>query len=116
MRRVLAVLALTAVAAACASAPSLPPKASPDEVQVFYPNSGTEPDAGYKTIGPIKVERPLAESDAQVVAALRAAAAEMGADAILVRRISRTTEGAAGSGRDEMKIGEALAIYWPATQ
>ena len=45
MKRLMTGLVLMAVFAGCASAPKLAPKAGPDEVRVFYANSGVEPEA-----------------------------------------------------------------------
>jgi hypothetical protein len=98
----------------CAAA-KLPPKASPEEVRVFMPNTGIVPEEGYKVIGPVRADGPPATPDADIVAKMRANAAKLGADALIVNVIRRSTEGASGGGLDERKIGEGLAIYWAKT-
>ena len=116
MKRLMTGLVLMAVFAGCASAPKLAPKAGPDEVRVFYANSGVEPEAGYQVIGPIKIQRPISAPDDRVVMDLRIEAAKMGADAIIIQQIGRRSQGAIDTGMaEDYKIGEALAIYWAAT-
>src|SRR5690606_11371836 len=86
----LAALALVPALAgllSCASAPKLPPKAGPDEVAVYDPNIGQFPPDGYKAIGPIRVERPMGTSHADLILALRIEAAKLGADGIIIERI-----------------------------
>lgn len=99
----------------CASAPKLPPKASPEEVRVYDPSVGQFPPPNYKTIGPVRVERPLGTEQGELIQALRAEAARLGADAIIIQRIGRTTEGQADVDftREERAVAEALAIYYP---
>src|SRR5690606_34574551 len=111
----LALLPALAVVVSCASAPNLPPKENPDDVAVYDPNIGQYPPSDYKTIGPIRVERPLGTSQAELIKALQEAAARLGADGIIVRRIGRSTEGAAAVDltREERMGGEALALYYP---
>jgi len=117
MRRTL-LLPLAALAWACASAPALPPKSDPEQVRVFDARFNQVPDPGYRTIGPVKVERPLGTADADLIAALRAEAARLGADAVIVQRIRRTTEGEVTPDltREERMIAEGVAIYWPANR
>ena len=113
MKRMMTGLVLMALIAGCASAPKLAPKASPEDVQVFYPNSGVNPPADYKVYGPLKIVRPLSTTDAAIVAELRAEAARVGADGIIIQQIRRGSEGStSGNVQDDRKIGEALAIYW----
>lgn len=111
----LALLPALAVVVSCASAPKLPPKENPDDVAVYDPNIGQYPPEDYKTIGPVRVERPLGTSQADLIKALQEAAARLGADGIIVRRIGRSTEGAAevDLSREDRMVGEALAIYYP---
>lgn len=111
----LALVPALAVVVSCASAPKLPPKENPDDVAVYDPNLGQYPPDNYKTIGPIRVERPLGTSQADLIKALREAAAQLGADGIIVQRIGRSTEGAAevDLNREDRMVGEALAIYYP---
>jgi len=120
-RSVLPALALASalvLAAGCASTPKLPPKASPEEVRVYDPSIGQFPPDNYKTLAPIRVERPLGTEQGELIQALRAEAARLGADAIIIRRIGRTTEGATDLDltRDERAVAEALAIYFPPGQ
>lgn len=113
MKRLMTGLILMAVLAGCASTPKLTPKASADDVQVFYPNTGVNPPADYKVYGPLKLVRPLSTPDAEIVAELRAEAARLGADGIIVQQIRRGSEGStSGNVQDDRKIGEAIAIYW----
>ncbi|MBI4410002.1 MAG: hypothetical protein HY561_09865 [Gemmatimonadetes bacterium] len=116
MKKASAILALAALAAACASAPKLAPKAGPEQVQLFDPEVGQFPEPGYKTIGPVKARVPLGTPQAELLLALRAEAAKLGADAVVVQKIRRSTEGETGLSmeREEMMIAEGLAIYWPA--
>ena len=120
-RSVLPALALASalvLAAGCASTPKLPPKASPEEVRVYDPSIGQFPPDNYKTLAPIRVERPLGTEQGELIQALRAEAAKLGADAIIIRRIGRTTEGAVEPDltREERAVAEALAIYFPPAQ
>ncbi|HEY8469709.1 MAG TPA: hypothetical protein VIL18_08705 [Longimicrobiales bacterium] len=120
-RSVLPALALASalvLASGCASTPKLPPKASPEEVRVYDPTIGQFPPENYKTIAPIRVERPLGTEQGELIQALRAEAAKLGADAIIIRRIGRTTEGAVEPDltREERAVAEALAIYFPPAQ
>jgi len=116
----LAALALVPALAAlvsCASAPKLPPKASPDEVAVYDPSLGQYPPEGYKAIGMVSVERPLGTSQADLIAALRAEAAKLGADGIIIERISRSMEGTVDMEfeREQRVVATARAIYYPAS-
>ncbi len=114
----LAALALVPALAgllSCASAPKLPPKAGPDEVAVYDPNIGQFPPDGYKAIGPIRVERPMGTSHADLILALRIEAAKLGADGIIIERIGRSTEGTLDTdlSRDQTLVATARAIYYP---
>lgn len=98
----------------CAGA-NLPPKAGPEEVELINPQMGQAPQDGYKTIGPLRVEVPLGTSFQDQMLALRTRAAELGADAVIFERTSRSTEGeiTGGVDREEVLYVEGLAIYYP---
>ncbi|HLU24250.1 MAG TPA: hypothetical protein VKZ58_00895 [Longimicrobiales bacterium] len=117
MKRVIALIPVAAllVSAACASAPRLPPKESPDEVQLYDPQAGHYPEPGYKTIGPVKVEMPLGTSVPDLLLKLREEAAKLGADAVILQRVRTSTEGAVtfDMNRQDLMIAEGLAIYYP---
>lgn len=104
-----------AIFAACASAPSLPAKAGPEEVDFYNPSVGLNPPAGYETISPVRVEADLGTANDEIHRMLRAEAAKLGADAIIFESIRSNAEGQVGidMNRPEMLIGRALAIYWP---
>jgi uncharacterized protein YbjQ (UPF0145 family) len=118
MKRAFFLLPLLALlVSACATGPRLAPKAGPEEVELIDPQLGQTAEAGYRTIGPVRVEQPLGTARADMLIALRAAAARLGADAVILQRVRSTTEGEVGlSGRQEMLIAEGLAIYWPDRQ
>lgn len=99
--------------AQCASVPKLPPKESPEAVEVFYP--GSYPSEPFKAIATLSEAAPLSASDESLIAAVRRRAAAMGADALLIRSIRRTTEGQAALdlNQEERKIVEAVAVYYP---
>lgn len=109
-----AALVLAPLSLGCASGPKLPPKASPEEVQIFFP--GTSPTESFKAMGTITEAASLATSDEELIAAARKRAAAMGADALIIRSIRRTTEGAVATDvqLEERKILEGIAIYYPA--
>lgn len=115
MRRSLAVLLVATAVAACAAGPKLPPKAGPEEVRLIDPQLGQEPDKGYKTIGPVRATAPLGTPISELTRLLRARAAELGADAVILQQVRRTTEGEVGitATREEELIAEGLAIYYP---
>jgi hypothetical protein len=117
MKRLPLFLVLAAILAGCAAATPRPPKAGPEEVRFYNPNAAQHPPAGYRTIGPIRVERPMGTADAELYLALRAEAARLGADAVILRSVRRSTEGDASMiGRDERVIAEGIAVYWPDPQ
>lgn len=113
-RAVVCALGLAALAA-CASAPSLPAKAGPDEVDFYNPNVGINPPPGYESIGPVQVEADLGTENTEIQRMLRAEAAKLGADAIIFESIRSNAEGQVGMdlNRAEKLIGKAMAIYWP---
>lgn len=100
----------------CASVPKLPPKASPQDVELYFP--GTYPSEEFKAITTFSESGPLTASDEQLIAAARRRAARLGADALLIRSIRQTTEGTAATDleREEEKILEAVAVYYPSRQ
>ena len=97
---------------ACGGGVTLPPVA-PQDVEVFYP--GQMPSETYEVMARIQEDRPLQTDDDVLIDAARAQAAQMGADALVVTSIRRTTEGQIETdlGREQMKILEALAVYFP---
>ena len=114
MKRAVLTAVGVALLAACASAPARPPKAGPEEVDLYNPNAGQFPPEGYRTIGPVEAQLPLGSSTADLMVALRAEGARLGADAVILRSVRNSTEGTSGaSSRDEMIIAEGLAVYWP---
>ena len=114
MRKVLAILALSGVLAACAGV-QLPPKAGPEDVEVIVPAMGQAARDGYRTIGPVTARAPLGTPDQEILEMLRTEAAALGADAIIFQRIDDTTRSQATGdiGRNQGLIGHALAIYYP---
>lgn len=121
MRKFLAMIFVAAllgpVIGACGGV-NLPPKAGPEEVELINPNMGQSPDEGYKTIGPLRVEVPLGTSYSDQMTALKTRGAELGADAVIFERTSRSTEGQISGGvdREEVMFVHGLAIYWPSEQ
>jgi len=115
MRRAVACALGMAIFAACASAPTLPAKAGPEEVDFYNPNAGMNPPAGYESISPVQVEADLGTEPAEIHMLLRAEGARLGADAIILESIRSNAEGQVGidMNREEKLIGRALAIYWP---
>lgn len=121
MRKFLAmafVAALLGPTLAACGGVSLPPKAGPEEVELINPQMGQAPQEGYQTIGPIRVEVPLDASFGEQTMALRVRAAEMGADAVIFERTSRSTEGEISGSLDREQViyVEGLAIYWPSPE
>jgi hypothetical protein len=60
-------------------------------------------------------DMPLNTPDNEIIDVARAAAAEVGADALLIDSIRRTTEGGIETDlrQEQLKIIEARAIYFP---
>jgi hypothetical protein len=104
-----------AVFAACAGAPTLPAKAGPEEVDFYNPNAGLNPPPGYESISPVQVEVDPGTESSEIHMLLRAQAARLGADAIIMEGIRSNAEGQVGIdlNRPEKLIGRALAIYGP---
>jgi hypothetical protein len=98
--------------AACGAGIKLPP-VSPDQVEVFMP--GSFPSEDYKVMLRIMESVPLSTSDSELVDRAKAKAAEVGADALLIDAIRRTTEGGIQTDlrQEELKIIEARAVYFP---
>lgn len=111
--RWLALAPVVALTFGCASIPNLPPKAGPEEVEFYDPNNGMYPEDGYKTIGPITAERPVGTPLPDLIMALRAEAAELGADGVILRNIGENTSGSYDLNREQLIIAEGLAIYYP---
>ncbi len=115
MRKTLAMLFVAAslsALAACAGGPALPPKAGPEEVEVI--NQGQQPREGFRTLGPISVSRPMGTEVEDVIMEIRRQAARMGADAIVIQTIGRTSEDQSRNfEQDQQIIVTALAIYYP---
>lgn len=116
MRNGAAVLLLAVgLGAACATGPNLPPKSGPEEVRLINPQVGQQAEEGYRTIGPVTAEAPLGTSTQELMRLLRSRAAELGADAVILRNIRQSVEGdvSARSAEEERLIAEGMAIYWP---
>jgi hypothetical protein len=108
---VLAIGLLTA-AIACGSTMRLPP-VQPEDVDVFMP--GSYPSEDYEVMTRFNVRVGLQEPDQTLVDRARARAAEIGADAVVVTAIRRTSEGGVDMdlSQEQQKILEALAVYYP---
>ncbi|MEN8376956.1 MAG: hypothetical protein ABFS34_16130 [Gemmatimonadota bacterium] len=104
-----------ALFAGCAGAPPLPPKAGPDQVDFYDLSVGLSPPEGYEGIGPVQVQVDPGTEYREIHRLLRAEAAKLGADAIILQSIRSNAEGQVGVDfdRPEKLIGRALAIYWP---
>jgi len=90
----------------------LPPVA-PEDVEIFMP--GSFPSESYKVMARLTESMPLNTSDDDIIDAVKAKAAEVGADALLIDAIRRTTEGGIETDlrQEQLKIIEARAIYFP---
>jgi len=106
-----AVLAVVGLAA-CGGGVTLPPVA-PESVEVYMP--GTFPSESYKVMARYSESMPLNTQDNQLIELVKGMAAEVGADALLVDAIRRTTEGGIETDlrQEQLKIIEARAIYFP---
>ncbi|HSM36033.1 MAG TPA: hypothetical protein VK837_06480 [Longimicrobiales bacterium] len=115
MRRAVACALGMTIFAACASAPSLPAKAGPEEVDFYNPDAGMNPPAGYESIAPIQVEVDQGTPNADIYMRLRAEAAKLGADAVILQDMRSSTGGSVNTdmNRAEKIIARALAVYWP---
>ena len=108
----LAAVVLSASLFACGGGVKLPP-VEPQDVEVFMP--GQPPGENYEVLGRLQEEVSLDTPDQRLIDRARAEAAEMGADALVITAIRRTTEGQIETnlGQEQMKIIEALAVYFP---
>jgi hypothetical protein len=97
----------------CGSGVSLPP-VSPDDVEVFM--VGSFPTESYKVMAQLTESMSLSTPDQEVIEAVKVRAAEMGADALIIDSLRRTTEGGIETDlrQEILKIIEARAIYFPA--
>lgn len=98
--------------AGCGPGVELPP-VSPEEVDVFMP--GLFPTESYKVLARITESMPLNTTDDEIIERAKAQAAEMGADALVIDSIRRTTEGGIETDlrQEQLKILEARAVYYP---
>ncbi len=105
-------LAVVVVATACGSGVKLPP-VSPEDVEVFMP--GVPIADEYKVMARIQEAFSMDTQDNAIIGTIKARAAEMGADAIIIDRIRATSEGAIEQNlaQEQQKIVEARAIYFP---
>jgi hypothetical protein len=106
--------AFAAVTTVACSSVSLPPKAGPEDVAMINPAMGQAPDDGYKVIGPVTVTVPIGTENREILTLLRAEAAELGADAVILESITAPQSLAGNTDREEGIIGRGRAIYWPA--
>lgn len=106
--------AFAAVAMVACSSVSLPPKAGPEEVEMINPAMGQAADDGYKVIGPVTVTAPVGTDNQEIMTMLLSAAAELGADAVILESITAPQSLAGNTEREEGMIGRGRAIYWPA--
>ena len=114
MRHFSALIAVLVLAGlwACGGGVTLPPVA-PEDVEVFMP--GSFPSESYKVMARISESMALNTPDNELIDVAKAQAAEMGADAIVVDAIRRTTEGGIETNlrQEQLKIIEARAVYFP---
>lgn len=108
----LCAVVLTASVLACGGGVQLPP-VQPQDVEVFMP--GQPPSERYEVLARIQEDVSLDTPDQQLIDRAQAEAAELGADALVITAIRRTTEGQIETnlGQEQMKIIEALAVYFP---
>jgi hypothetical protein len=97
---------------ACGGGVTLPP-VSPDDVEVFMP--GSFPDEDCKVMKTIQEDASLNTPDAEMVELAKTSAAEVGADAVIIDAIRRTTEGGIETNlqQEQRKIIDARACYYP---
>jgi hypothetical protein len=117
MKHVLALCALALIAGlvACSSAAKVTlPAVEPSEVEVFMPEQ--YPDEDYKILKTVTITDIISADDRDMVVAAREQAAQLGADALLIKSLRMTSAGVgleeANASRDQ-KILEALAVYFP---
>ena len=104
------------VLAACSSGGpkvTLPP-VEPQDVEIFFP--GDFPEQDYRTLKLIEIQDMISADDREMVMKARQTAADLGADALIIRSLRTTTAGGgladANASRDR-KVLEALAVYYP---
>jgi ABC-type glycerol-3-phosphate transport system substrate-binding protein len=99
--------------ASCGSGVSLPP-VSPDDVEVFM--VGAFPTEGYRVMARLAESMDLNTPDEEMIEVVKVKAAEMGADALIIDSLRRTTEGGVETDlrQEQRKIIEARAVYFPA--
>lgn len=108
----LCVMVLVAGIAGCGSAVQLPP-VEPEQVEIFMP--GSFPTEDYEVIARISESVDLNTPDREVIDMAQERAAELGADALVIQAIRRTSEGEVEMNlqQEQQKIIEALAVYYP---
>ncbi len=114
MKHVLAVfgVALLTALAGCGGGVTLPAVA-PEEVEIFMP--GSFPEEDYKVLSRLETDGPLGTSDQDLIDQARDRAAGLGADALVIQSIRRTTEGGIELNleQEQRKVLVALAVYFP---
>lgn len=98
--------------AGCSSKVELPPVA-PEDVEVFLP--GSLPKEDYKIMSRFEVRLGLQEPDQRLIDRARERAAQLGADAVVITAMRRTSEGGVdlNLSQEQEKILDALAVYYP---
>ena len=106
------VTVLAAGLAGCGSGVQLPP-VEPDQVEVFMP--GSFPTEDIKVISRIEEAVDLSTPDREVIEIAKERAAQVGADAVVITSIRRTSEGQVELNleQEQQKILEAMAVYFP---
>ena len=104
-------LALTAMA--CGGTKVELPAVQPESVTLYYP--GRMPDDNFKVLARLDETGPETMTDQELVDRVRARAADLGADALIIDTIRTTTEGQVNldTNQPTEKIIEARAIYFP---
>ncbi len=105
-------VALFTALAGCGSGVTLPAVA-PEEVEIFMP--GAFPVEDYKVLSRLEADVPLSASDQDLIDQARARAAGLGADALVIQSIRRTTEGGIELNleQEQRKVLVGLAVYYP---
>lgn len=103
--------ALTAMA--CGGMKVELPPVQPESVMLYYP--GRMPDGNFKVLARLDETGPESMTDQELVDRVRARAADLGADALIIDTIRTTTEGQVNldTNQPTEKIIEARAIYFP---
>ncbi len=107
------VLVLVVGLAGCGGGVKLPP-VEPDQVQVFMP--GSFPQEDFRLMATIREEGPIDTPDRELIDRAKASAAQLGADALLIEAIRRSTEGQIefDMEQEQLKILTGRAVYYPA--